>query len=177
LIYKNINYKNFKEEIKMSKSNLIVLDRIGADAHYLDAICPAGAYNGDIVVLKDRNVDGTYDVEENTAVTDTGMAIIVHEDLGYRVEDVNMNDITFSAGDIVRVLIPRLGDQISIPVVNIKATVPVAKDAILVPDAGELPLEALADFAGTEVLGWIVEDLHVKAGVQLARIRCIKTER
>jgi hypothetical protein len=161
----------------MSKSNLIVLDRIGADAQYIDVVCPNGAYNGDIVVLGDRNANGTYNCAAPNAVTDLGMAIIVHEDLGYKVEDVNMNSITFTAGTIVRALIPKLGDQISIPVGNVTATASVIKDRILVPDAGALPLESLADFAGTEVQGWKVEGIYSKAGVSLARIRCVKTER
>lgn len=161
----------------MAKSNLIVLDRIGADAQYIDVICPNGAYNGDCIVLGDRNSNGTYTVAAPNAVTDVGMAIILHEDLGYNAEYVNMGDVTFTAGTIVRALIPKLGDQISIPVENITATVSVIKDRILVPDAGALPLESLADFAGTEVQGWKVEEIYSKAGTSMARIRCVKTER
>ena len=161
----------------MAKSNLIVLDRIGADAQIVDVVCPANAYNGDIVVLGDRNTNGTYDVAAPTAVTDEGMAIILHEDMGYNAEYVNMDDVTFATGAIVRAYIPRLGDQISIPVGNITATVAVAVDNILVPDAGALPLESLAAFAGTEVLGFKVETLYTKAGISMARLRCVKTER
>jgi hypothetical protein len=158
----------------MSKSNLIILDRVGADSYYVDIICPAGAFNGDIVVLKDRNADGTYDAEANTAVTDHSMVMIAHEDLGYNVEDVNMNDITLEAGSVVRALVLRDQDQISIPVGNITATNSVIKDRILVPKAGELPLESLTAFAETEKKGFIVEGLYSKAGIPLARIRCIK---
>jgi hypothetical protein len=161
----------------MAKSNLIVLDRIGADAQYVDVICPSGAYNGDIVVLGDRNANGTYNSAAPSAVTDLGMAIIVHEDLGYNAEYVNMGDVTLTAGTVVRALIPRLGDQISVPVGNVTATQTVVKDRILVPDAGALPLESLADFAGTEVMGWKVEEIYSKIGVSLARLRCVKTER
>jgi len=158
----------------MAKSNLIVLDRIGADAKYVDVVCPSGAYNGDIVVLGDRNSNGTYDVAAPSAVTDRGMAMILHEDLGYNSEYVNMGDVTFSSGDIVRALILEKGDEISLPVGNITATVTVAVDNILVPDAGALPLESLADFAGTEVLGLKVESLYTKAGVSMARLRVVE---
>jgi hypothetical protein len=161
----------------MAKSNLIILDRIGADAQIVDVVGVSGIYNGDIVTLGTRNANGTYTVAAPTAVTDTGMAIILHEDLGYNAEYVNMDDVTFAAGDILRAYIPRLGDQISIPVGNITATVAVAVGNILVPGAGALPLESLADFAGTEVLGFKVETLYTKAGVAMARLRCVKTER
>ena len=154
-------------------SNLFILNKVKATAHYVDVVAPAGIYNGYIVVLGTKNADGTYACAANGAVTDKGMAIICNPNLPYGAEVVE-NDTVIATGEIVRARIVELGDEESYPVANITATAALAAGKVVVPKATALPMECLAAFAGTEILGYVIESLYTKAGVPMAKLRAIK---
>ena len=157
-------------------SNLIVMERIGADTQYIDIVAPAGVYNSNLVKLGTRNANGTYQASAPTAITNDSLAMVLHEDLGYNVEYVNMGDITFTTGGILRAAILRLGDEIAFPVANVVATTAVVAGAYLIPDATTLPLECVASLGGTESFAMIVESTFTKSGVSMLRARVIKAQ-
>lgn len=158
-------------------SNLIVLNKIKSTAHIQSIVLPASAYNGYVYVLGTRNSNGTYSVAAPTAVTDEGMVVLLDEDIGYNAEYVSMGDVTFASGEIRRAYHMELGNVISIPQANITATVALGVGKVVVPNAGAAPMECLAAFAGTEVLGFEIEELYTKAGVSMARLRCVRTQK
>ena len=154
-------------------ANLFILNKVKATAHYVDVVAPAEVTNGNIVVLGTQNSDKTYACAANGAVTDKGMAIICNPNLPYGAE-VLENEVSISTGEVVRARIVELGDVESYPVANITATVALAVNEVVVPKATALKQECLAAFAGTEVLGYIIDELYTKAGVPMVKLRAIK---
>ena len=157
-------------------SNLFVMERIGADTEYLDIVAPAGVYNGNVVNITGRNANGTYQVSAPTAITNNSLLMVLHEDLGYNAEYVNMDDVTFATGAILRAAVLKVGNQVAIPVANVTATATVEADAFLIPDASALKIECVSSLGGTESLALVVEGTFVKAGVTLVRARVIKAQ-
>lgn len=154
-------------------ANLFILQKVSATAHYVDVVAPAGTTNGNILVLGTQASDKTYASAANGAVTDKGMVIVCNPNLPYGAEVVD-NDTTIATGEIVRCRIVELGDVESYPVANITATVALAQNKIVVPKATALKMECLAAFAGTEVIGYIIDELFTKAGVPMVKLRAIK---
>lgn len=157
-------------------SNLMELKKIKATQHIVDVVAPASLYNGHVVVLGAKGTDGTYTVAAPAAVTNEGMVIIADIALSYEAEKL-MNDKVIATGEVVRAYVPELGNVICIPQANITATAALAVGKVVVPKANALQMECLAAFAGTEVLGFIIESLYTKAGVAMAQLRCIRTEK
>ena len=157
-------------------SNLMELQKIKATQHVVDIIAPASLYNGHVVVLGARGTDGTYTVAAPTAVTDEGMVLIADIGLSYEAEKM-MDDKVIATGEVVRAYVPELGNVVSIPVANVTVTSALAVGKVVVPKASALQMECLADFAGTEVLGFIIEKLYTKAGVSMVQLRCVRTQK
>jgi hypothetical protein len=157
-------------------NNLMILNKIKATAHIVDVVAPASLENGHVVVLGAKGTDGTYTVAAPNAVTDEGMAIIADCGLSYEAEKT-VNDRVIATGEVVRAYVPELGDVISIPVSNITATVAVAATKIVVPKASATKMECLNAFAGTEVMGFVVESVYTKNGISMAKLRCIRTQK
>lgn len=155
-------------------SNLIVMEKIGADTSYVDIVAPSGIYNSNLVQLSTRNANGTYAVSAPSGITDKSLVMVLHEDLGYNSEYVNMDDITFASGDILRAAHLREGDEIALPVANVLATATVQADAYLIPDATNLPLECVSSLGGTEAFAMVITGTFTKAGVSMLRARVIE---
>jgi hypothetical protein len=156
--------------------NLIIMNKVSATAHYVDIVAPASSMNGYINVLGTKGTDGTYTVAAPAAVTDEGMCVLCDVSLPYEVEK-EANDYVISTGEVVRALIPSLGDVISIPQSSITATAALAAGKVVVPKAGASKPECLAAFAGTEVLGFVIEKLYVKNSINMAQLRCVRTQK
>jgi len=157
-------------------SNLMILNKVKATAHIADVVAPASTYNGYVVVLGVKGTDGTYTTAAPAAVTDEGMVVIADEGLSYEAEKT-IDDRVIATGEVVRAYQMELGDIISIPQANITATSALADAKVVVPNAGAAKMECLATLAGTEVLAFIIEDLYTKAGVLMAKLRCIRTQK
>jgi len=157
-------------------ANLFILNKVKATAHYVDIVAPATVTNGNIVVLGTQvSADKTYAVAANAAVTDTGMVIVCNPNLPYAAETVE-NDTVIATGEIVRARVVELGDVESYPVANITATVALAVGKFVVPKATALKMECVNAVAGTESLVYVLEELFTKAGVAMAKLRCIKAQ-
>lgn len=154
-------------------ANLFILQKVGANAHYVDVVAPAGTTNGNILVLGTQAIDKTYASAACGAVTDVGMVVVCNPNLPYSVETLE-NDTVISTGEIVRCRVVELGDVESYPVSVITATVALAVGKIVAPKATALKTECLAAFAGTEIMGWIIEELFTKAGVPMCKLRAIR---
>ncbi len=156
-------------------ANLFILQKVSANAHYVDVVAPAGVTNGNIVVLGTQASDKTYACAANAAVTDAGMVIVCNPNLPYGAEVVE-NDTTIATGEIVRARFVSIGDVESYPVANVTATVALAVGKIVVPDATELKMECLNAAAGTEQIVYVIDELFTKASVPMVKIRCIKAQ-
>ena len=156
-------------------NNLFILQKTGASAHYVDVVAPAGVTNGNIVVLGTQASDKTYACAANTAVTNTGMAIVCNPNIPYGAEVVE-NDTTIATSEIIRARIPALGDVESYPVANITANVALEVGKIVVPKKEQLKMECLNAAVGDESLVYVIDELFTKAGVSMVKIRCIKAQ-
>lgn len=154
-------------------ANLFILQKVSSQAHYVDAIAPAGVTNGNIVVLGTQATNKTYACAANAAADNAGMAIVCNPNIPYAAETVE-NDTSIATGEIIRCRIPAVGDVESYPVANITATVALAVGKAVVPDATELKMECLASAVGTEGVIYIIDELFTKAGVPMVKIRCTK---
>jgi hypothetical protein len=154
-------------------ANQIVLNNIKATASIKNVVVPASTVNGGILVLGAQSADKTYASAAPVAVTDKGMVIVLEVPMSYEVEKIE-NDFVIATGAIARCYVPELGDVISIPVANVTATVALAVSKIVVPDAGQIKMECIDAFTGTEVVGYIIDELYTKAGVPMVKLRCIK---
>lgn len=155
-------------------ANLFILNNVKATARYINVVAPSGVTNGNIVVLGTQNAtDKTYACAACAAVTDKSMAIICNPNLPYSVETLE-NDTVISTGEIVRARIVELGDVESYAVANITATAALAVANVVVPKATALKMECLAAFAGTEIMGYLIEELYTKAGIPMVKLRAIK---
>lgn len=157
-------------------SNLMELKKIKATQHIVDVVAPASLYNGHVVVLGTRGTNGTYAAAAPAAVTDEGMVVIADIAMSYEAEKL-MNDKVIATSEIVRAYVMELGNVICIPVANVTATAALAVGKVVVPKQGALQMECLAAFAGTEVLGFVIESLYTKAGVAMVQLRCTRTEK
>jgi hypothetical protein len=164
-----------EEEIIMAQSSLIIMKKVSPTAHFVDLVAPAGLYNGNVVVIGAKQSNSTYACAANTAVTDDGMALIVDVALPYELEK-EQDDYVISTGEVVRGLIVSEGTVIDIPQGNITATVALAANKVVVPDAGELKMECLASAVGTESVIFNIDSLYTKNGVAMASLRCVKTQ-
>jgi hypothetical protein len=158
-------------------SNLIIANNIKATARYETVVAIANTYNGYIVSLGAISAQGLFTVTAPASVADDSMVMILHESLGYEAQNVSMADVTFSTGDNLRVVIPEVGDRVSIPVANVTATDTLAVGSYVVPNAGAMPMESLDNLAGTESLVYKAEKLFTHAGVSMVQLRCIRTQR
>jgi len=154
-------------------SNQIVLNNISATASIKNVVAPVDTVNGGILVLGAQNADKTYAGTAPVAVTDKSMVIVLEVPFSYEVEKLE-NDFVIATGSTIRGYVPELGDAISIPVANVTATVALAVGNVVVPKATTIKQECLAAFAGTEILGFIIDELYTKAGIPMVKIRCIK---
>lgn len=154
-------------------ANQIVLNNIKATASIKNVVAPASTINGSILVLGAQNADKTYAGAAPVAVTDKGMVIVLEVPFSYEVEKLD-NDFVIATGAVVRCYIPELGDAISIPTANITATSALAVGKFVVPKAGVSTQECLAAFMGTEILGYIIDEMYTKAGIPMTKIRAIK---
>lgn len=154
-------------------ANQIVLNNLKATASIKNVVAPANTVNGGILVLGVQGSDMTYAAAANGAVTDKGMVIVLEVPLSYEVEKLE-NDFVIATGAVVRAYVPELGDVISVPTANITATAALAAGKVVVPKATAIKMECLADFAGTEILGYVIDQLYTKAGVPMTKLRCIK---
>ena len=156
-------------------ANLLIMKKVGATAHYIDLVAPAGLENGNVVVIGAKQSDSTYACSANTAVTDDGMALIVDVALPYEVEK-EQNDYVIATGEVVRGLIVSEGDIIDIPQANITATSALAANKVVVPDAAALPMECLASANGDESIIFNIDALYTKNSIAMASLRCIKVQ-
>jgi hypothetical protein len=157
-------------------SNTLVMKKIKATAHYVDVVAISGLYNGYVAVLGAKGSDGTYTIAANGAVTDEGFCVIVDEGLSYEAEKT-IDSRVFTVGEILRAVLPELGDIIDIPVANVTATAALQVGRVIVPKGTALPMECLASFAGTEVLGFSIEKLYTKNGISMVSMRCTRTQK
>ena len=156
-------------------SNLVIGTKVGANDPIVDVVCPADTVGGGILVLGDRNADGTYEGAANAAVTDQEMVLISPVCLPYGAEDTE-HDYDIVAGGVERGYVPVKGRKYSVPVANITATNAIAVDAYVVPDAGEIQMECLDALGGTETVQFKIVNLFAKAGVNYAMLLCIKDQ-
>ena len=156
-------------------NNLFILQKVGANSHYVDLVAPAGVTNGNLVVIGIQNSDKTYACAANSAVTDTGMVIVCNPNLPYGAEVIE-NDTVIETSEVIRGRFVVLGDVESYAVAVITATVALAVGKIVVPKAAALKMECLAAAAATESLVYIIDELFTKAGVPMVKIRCIKAQ-
>jgi hypothetical protein len=154
-------------------SNLIVLNKIPATSHWVDIVAPASCANGYIVKLGTQNsTTKCYAAAAPAAVTDKGMAVVLSVPLSYEAQYTE-DDYTIATGDILRAYKMQVGDVVSIPQANITATAALTVGYVVVPVAGAQKMACLTAVAGTEVLVFIIDELYTKAGVSMAKIRCI----
>jgi hypothetical protein len=154
-------------------ANQIILDKIGANDPIFNIVAPASCANGYFVALGTLGTDGTYTVAAPAAVTTKGIVMVLEVPLSYQAEYTE-NDFVIATGAVCRAYAPVVGRKVSIPVSNITATATVQAGAYIVPDAGAMKPECLATLGGTEEVIYVVESVYTKAGVSMAKIRCIK---
>ena len=154
-------------------SNLFILQKVSADAHYFDVVAPASTVNGNILVLGTQNTDKTYAAAANVAATDKSMVIVCNPNLPYAAETLENNTV-IETGEVIRTREVKLGDVESYPVANITATAALAVGKAVVPVAGALQMECLAAAVGTESIIYLIDELFTKAGVPMAKLRCVK---
>lgn len=153
-------------------ANQIVLNKIAATATILDVVAIANLVNGSPVLIGTQNADKTYNCATPTAITNQDVAIVLSVPLSYGVEKTE-NEYVITAGDIVRAYVPYKGMTFSIPVANLLATTAVAVGAFAILDAGAYILECVASLGGTESLVFEVDEVFTKAGVSMAKLRCV----
>ena len=154
-------------------ANLVILDKVSATASIYDVVALAGAETGNIVVLGARQADGTHVVAANVAATDNGMVMILPVNLPYGAE-VTENNCVIATGSIQRAYVPYEGMVVSIPQANITATSALAEGKVVVPKVGVVKVECLATAVGTEAVIFAIDQLYTKAGVAMAKLRCVK---
>lgn len=153
-------------------SNQIVLQKVSGEATIFDVVAPAGVKNGNFVSLGNRNSNGTYACAAPAAITDKEIVMVLSVPLSYAA-DKAQNDYVIATGEVVRAYVPYKGMVVSIPVANITATVAVAKDAFVIPDAAALKAEAVAALGGTESVAFVVDEVYTEFGVSMAKLRCV----
>jgi hypothetical protein len=157
-------------------SNLVVLNKVSANAHWVDIVAPASCANGYIVVLGLQNATTKrYAAAAVGAVTDREMHMVLGVPLSYEAQYTE-DEYVIATGATVRALEVSKGDVISIPVANITATQALAQDKPVVPKAGAQKMECLNAVVGTELLVFNIDELYTKSGVALAKLRCIRAD-
>ncbi|MDD4000478.1 MAG: hypothetical protein PHX62_06265 [Bacilli bacterium] len=154
-------------------ANLIVLNRLSATATLVDIVAPASLENGHIVKLGTQASTKEYACAANAAVSDSDLALVIAVPLSYGVETLE-NDYVIATGEVVRAVIPYKGLTVSIPQVNITATVALAAGTVVVPKIAVTKMECLAAAVGTESVVFEIDELYTKSGIAMAKIRCIK---
>jgi ABC-type amino acid transport system permease subunit len=154
-------------------ANLIVINKMSAEATIYDVVAPAGLTNGNLVVLGTQNATTKYYAcAAPAAITDKGMALVLAVPLSYEAEKVE-NDYAIATGEVVRAYQPYVGMVVSVPSANITAGVPIAVGAYVIPAAGALKMTSAAALGGTEAVAFIIDEVYTKSGVAMAKIRCI----
>lgn len=154
-------------------ANQIVINKMGADNHIFDVVALASTYNGYLAKLSSRNTDGTYTVAWPTAVTDKSIVMILAVPLSYSVESTE-NDFSITTGDIVRAYKMQVGDIVSVPQANITATSTLTVGYVVTVDTdGSGKPECKSAAGGTEVILFNIDELYTKAGVAMAKLRCV----
>lgn len=154
-------------------ANQIILNKIGASDPIFDVVAPASCANGYFVKLGTQGTNKTYACAAPAAVTDKGIVMVLAVPLSYGVEYTE-DSFVIATGDIVRAYAPVIGRVVSIPVANITATATLTVGYVVVPKAGAMKGECLTAPAGTEEVIYMIDELYTKAGVSMAKLRCIK---
>ena len=153
-------------------SNQIILDNVSGEARIFDIVAPADLKNGNLVVIGEKNDNGTYDVAAPAAITDLNMAIVLSVPLS-KEADRAQDDYVIETGAIERAYMPYKGMAVSIPQENIEDIVDLDDGVFVIPQAADAEMRSIAALGGTETVAWIIEDLYVEFGVPMAKIRCI----
>jgi len=154
-------------------SNQIILNKIGSSDAIFDVIAPASCANGYFVALGTQATDKTYACAAPADVTSKSIVMVLAVPLSYEIQYLE-NDFVIETGAIVRAYAPVVGRVVSIPVSNVTASVALAVGKVVVPVAGAMKGECLADPVGTEEIIYIIDELYTKASVPMVKLRCIK---
>ena len=154
-------------------ANQIVINKMSANATIFDVVAIAGTVNGSLLAVGAQNSNKTYVVTAPAAVTDNDVVIVLQSTVSYDASKGD-NDYVIATNDVVRGYVPYIGMVVTIPQANITATVAIAKNKIVVPDAGEVKMECIDAVGGTEAVVFVVDEIPTVNGVASAKLRCIK---
>ena len=155
-------------------SNLIILNKIGANDPIFDVVVPANTKNGHLVVLGVQNADRTYASAAPAAVTTRSMVMVLDVPFSYESDKLE-NEHIIATGQVARAYTPVVGRVVSIPTVNITATAALAVGRVVVPRATFTQPECLNAVVGTEEVVYVIDELFTKVGVPMVKLRCVKS--
>lgn len=154
-------------------NNLVLIPKQRATQHFVDAVIPASSVGGGFLTLGALGTDGTYTTAAPSGIADLGMVLLVPVCLPYGAE-VEEKDYVLATGAVERATFVEKGDEYDIPVENITATVAVAADAYLIPDASAIKPECVDTLGGTEAIVLKITKTFTKAGQSYARGLVVK---
>jgi hypothetical protein len=154
-------------------ANLIVMNKVKADATYFDVVAPASYANGYLAVLGAQSADKTYAVAAPGAITDLEIVMVLAVPLSYAAEEVE-NDYVIATGEVVRAIVPYRGMVVSVPAANVTAGVAFAAEKFVIPVAGAGKMTSADALGGTEAVAFVIDQVYTKSGVSMLKLRCIK---
>lgn len=153
-------------------ANLVILNKIKATAHIFDCVAPENTKNGYLVKLGAQKADKTYNVSANTNKADKGLAMVLNVNLPYEADKLE-NEAEIATGEVVRAYIMELGNVVSIPVANIEASADIEAENFVIPEDGKMKMESADSLDATASVAFVIDEVFTKAGVPMAKLRCI----